>query len=204
VNRYVEVQKTKRKDWVDLKGQSFGSWYVLEANIPGQSVWRCKCVCGNTALIWSYELQNGYRNTCRKCRGKKISEKLKGKIYPEKRTKKDDRRSARGIEWRNTVLAKDNYICQNCFKVFDPAKKYKRGFSPETHHIKPWEIYPEFRFDPNNGITYCTDCHKGREKKIRKQNSLIVKALEETVNKDFGQVIDIMSELNKLIKTRIE
>lgn len=31
---------------------------------------------------------------------------------------------------------------------------------PEAHHIKAWVHFPELRYDPDNGMTVCRDCHK--------------------------------------------
>jgi len=58
--------------------------------------------------------------------------------------------SSNAKEWRLKVFGRDNYVCTNCNK----------GGYLEAHHIKPWKGYPELRFDINNGITFCVDCHK--------------------------------------------
>jgi HNH endonuclease len=58
------------------------------------------------------------------------------------------------IAWRNKVLERDNYICQQCKRQ---CKKYEKGLA--AHHIKSYAQYPEFRYDVENGVTMCRQCH---------------------------------------------
>lgn len=51
--------------------------------------------------------------------------------------------------WRRHVFHRDKYICQEC----DATKNL------QAHHIKPWEDYPELRYEKSNGITMCQSCH---------------------------------------------
>jgi hypothetical protein len=53
-------------------------------------------------------------------------------------------------EWRRQVYKKDNYTCQKC----------KRNRTLNAHHIKNYSSFPDGRFDTNNGITFCKNCHK--------------------------------------------
>ena len=54
-------------------------------------------------------------------------------------------------DWRTDVYERDNYICQCCGK---------RGCKLNAHHIFNFAKYEDLRFDINNGITFCEDCHK--------------------------------------------
>ena len=54
------------------------------------------------------------------------------------------------IAWRKAVYERDNYTYQECGA---------RGGSLNAHHIKSWAHHPELRFDVNNGVTLCRDCH---------------------------------------------
>ena len=54
-------------------------------------------------------------------------------------------------EWRKAVFERDLYTCQGCGEV---------GGRLEADHIKPWSLFPQYRFDIDNGRTLCKPCHK--------------------------------------------
>lgn len=54
-------------------------------------------------------------------------------------------------DWRRTVFARDDYTCQNC---------KTKGNRLHAHHIKSWADNPNCRYDVNNGITLCVQCHR--------------------------------------------
>jgi 5-methylcytosine-specific restriction endonuclease McrA len=58
------------------------------------------------------------------------------------------------LQWRNSVLQRDNYVCQHCGRT---CKKSEKGLA--AHYLKAYAKYPELRFDINNGITLCRECH---------------------------------------------
>lgn len=77
------------------------------------------------------------------------------------------RTSLRYKNWRSAVFERDNWTCQECGK---------RGIYIEAHHLKPFSLYSEIRFDLNNGITLCRNCHSltdtycGKIKKYARDN----------------------------------
>jgi hypothetical protein len=54
------------------------------------------------------------------------------------------------IQWRREIFKRNNFICQHCGQ---------RGGKLNAHHIYLWKDYPKLRYDINNGITLCKDCH---------------------------------------------
>ncbi len=72
-------------------------------------------------------------------RGGRIKEKEKIRKSPEYKS------------WRKTVFERDGYTCVWCGQI---------GGQLNADHIKPFSLYPEFRFDIDNGRTLCIDCHK--------------------------------------------
>lgn len=95
----------------------------------------------------------------RECQAKWRSENIFGENHPSWKEDEDcitfeGKRIRMSIEyrlWRESVFARDNYICQSCGQ---------KGGILNAHHIKSFAKYPELRFAINNGITYCENCHR--------------------------------------------
>lgn len=67
--------------------------------------------------------------------------------------KSENTRTRKSFEyriWRTSVFERDDYTCQIC---------EVRGGKLEADHIKLFSLYPELRFDINNGRTLCKTCH---------------------------------------------
>ena len=55
-------------------------------------------------------------------------------------------------QFRNTVLKRDKFTCQMC------SKKGK-GVWLNVHHIIKWSSASTLRYDADNGICLCKNCH---------------------------------------------
>jgi 5-methylcytosine-specific restriction endonuclease McrA len=71
--------------------------------------------------------------------------------------------------WRESVFARDNWICQKC---------NDRGSKIQAHHIQNFAQYSELRFAIDNGITLCRECHILFHKKYSKKNNNIIQIKE--------------------------
>lgn len=58
-------------------------------------------------------------------------------------------------QWRKAIFERDNYTCVFCGKK---SKKAQPVYL-QADHIKPFALYPELRFDLDNGRTLCNECH---------------------------------------------
>ena len=63
------------------------------------------------------------------------------------------RKSAEYRNWRLSVFERDAYTCLDC---------HKQGGYLHAHHKEKFSDYPELRFDSQNGMTLCMDCHAKR------------------------------------------
>jgi 5-methylcytosine-specific restriction endonuclease McrA len=52
--------------------------------------------------------------------------------------------------WRQAVLERDRYACQDCGTT---------EVKLHAHHIKHWDDFPELRYDVSNGKALCHACH---------------------------------------------
>jgi 5-methylcytosine-specific restriction endonuclease McrA len=80
--------------------------------------------------------------------------KIAGRRGTKKKRKsstKKDRIDDRYIEWRKAVYERDDHTCQRCGK--------KRCYL-NAHHIRPWSMFVEDRYDVDNGVALCEKCHK--------------------------------------------
>jgi 5-methylcytosine-specific restriction endonuclease McrA len=90
--------------------------------------------------------------------GQRVAMRLrKGILHPcwiKDRTKVLENTRLRNSEdsqkWRMSVFHRDDFTCQDCGE---------KGGCLSAHHIRPWRDYPELRYEINNGITLCKECH---------------------------------------------
>ena len=60
-------------------------------------------------------------------------------------------------KWRKEIFERDNYTCNIC---------NEKGQKLNAHHIYSWNKYKEKRFNIDNGVTLCEDCHKDFHKEF--------------------------------------
>ena len=156
------------------KGKKFTAEHKRKISIGNKGKKRTKGIIDN---IRNYRLGKKHSDdTKQKMRGRKHSEeeltKMRGrKAWNNGKTaltdnrivsgvrsgswkggiSKDKRIGTKYIKWRMSIFERDNWTCQTCSK---------RGCYIEAHHTKSWAKYPKLRYDLDNGVTLCKECHK--------------------------------------------
>lgn len=72
---------------LDLKGQKFGRWAVLEEagkSKRGAVLWRCICNCGTEKIIEGSSMKSGDTKSCGCYRAEAVSRRLKGNVIGTK------------------------------------------------------------------------------------------------------------------------
>lgn len=86
---------------------------------------------------------------------RKAGLKIRGKNHwnwiPDRSKIKKKERPSEAETWGRDILYRDDFTCQICHEV---------GNNLNAHHIKSWKDYPDDRYDLDNGITLCFECHK--------------------------------------------
>lgn len=132
-------------------------------------------------IFWSN--QRGCENIF--CSSKCKQEYHIGKNHPNwiedrtqiKNTNNTIRWSKEMCDWRKTIYKRDNYTCQMCGN----RSSKDNAIILNAHHIERFADNEDLRFDINNGITLCEDCHKltyGKEKDFEEQFKNIINSIK--------------------------
>ena len=94
-----------------------------------------------------------YDCNCRLCAMQKISGENNWNWRGGLTSKNEsDRKTWQYKEWRQSVYQRDNFTCQCCGRNSNEV-------SLNAHHILNFSDYEDLRYDVDNGITLCEECH---------------------------------------------
>jgi hypothetical protein len=164
-------------NYANLIGKKYGKLTVIHPKVAvrgepyeGMVVLACKCDCGGSTNGPPSKLAHGSISSC----GCLLSE-YRSDFYGDKNPNWRDgsteeialaRASQEYTDWRSAVFKKDNYTCCTC-KLKSPSDG--SGFS--AHHLYNFSTHKELRYDIDNGVTLCRQCHIDFHAKFGNQNN---------------------------------
>ena len=83
--------------------------------------------------------------------------------YAKELAKRVDQKNTRSSQsnliaaWQAKVFHRDKLTCRICYREADAL--IQSNIDLHAHHILSWPSYPEVRFEVNNGLTLCDECH---------------------------------------------
>lgn len=141
--------------------------------------------CGKETSVKPYTYNKSEHHYCSdKCHREHKPTWYKGELiynYNPNRTniqRKKERKSNEDLKFINGVKKRDNYTCVCCGK---------RGGNLVSHHVNSYNHYKEGRYDINNGVTLCQECHLNFHKEYGFGNNT-KKQLEDFI-KNYYKVI---------------
>lgn len=165
-----KLGKTKVKD---LTGQQFGKLTVIKrvgSNTNQQSIWECRCECGNYRNVIARSLISGNTTSCGCYKKEKLSELMsteynnmlgrKGIDNPNYNPELSDEdrernkcrtNTAEYIRFRRKAFKVNGISCDCCKQI------NKRRV---VHHLDSWNINKGLRYEISNTVVLCEECHK--------------------------------------------
>ena len=150
---------------LDLTGKRFDRLVAIKPsgkkNYEGR-LWVCKCDCGNYTEATARGLNGGRITSCGCKRIEhitKLGKSHQGKNNPlynhtltdeERATTLFQRTSAQYKDIRNKTLKRDNFECVVC----------SSNERVVAHHLDGFDKHKDKRFELDNLVTLCGDCHK--------------------------------------------
>lgn len=110
--------------FIDLTGQHFGEWTVLE--YMGNKLWKCRCSCGTIRILQSGNLRNGATKSCGCKQGEHSKETLYNKYGDTAPSRLYSPRDANSIE----VLSSREKMLAS---ILDITKEI--GHKPTSHEL---------------------------------------------------------------------
>lgn len=178
------VDEVGKKNAIDLIGKRFGRLTVVAKTDKRQGrsiIWECQCDCGNNTEVPSSNLITNHTRSCgclnEEVATKRIIEVAKSNVgdkHPnfnptlsdEERLNNRYQLNGQNLrDWRVKVYERDNYTCQTC------GLKEEVSGNLNAHHLDGWHWCKERRFDIDNGITLCVDCHKSFHREYGRGNN---------------------------------
>ncbi len=162
----IKLYKSVSRENKTLVGQKLGRLMIIEDSGERTNqrcvIYICLCDCGNYTNVSSSELKRkdgvGNRPGTRSC-GCLMMDIVKDRNGDKNRNwnpnltdedRKYYRHTTKNKKWRKLVFERDNFICQCCFNDSDEIR---------AHHLDGWHWCIEKRYNIDNGITLCYDCH---------------------------------------------
>lgn len=144
----------------DLTGKQFGRLTVLGKSSKGDRFWDCACECGNTKSVRNYNLIDGGTSSCGCFRKETAASNVltfhknireeQGLPLNVNKSSNDKIARAKFIPLAREIYERDSFCCVWCSKT---------GKKLNAHHLETWSANPDKRFDKNNLVTLCRDCH---------------------------------------------
>ena len=179
----LQKEKASSNTSKDLVGKRFDKLTVIKAHGIQEGKdgskrrkWLCECECGGQRITVTSALTSGRTRSCGCIQREDVRERMSGENhynYNPLLTEEERLKSRfvlggpNAMKWRVEIFTRDNYTCKIC--------KARNGEGERVvlnaHHLNGWHWFEEGRFDLDNGVTLCSDCHYDFHNKYGNKNN---------------------------------
>lgn len=170
VRRFADISKTGHtlcsgcsksiKTGALFLGTRKGKLFIYDFAFPhqGKKQWyqrlKAVCDCGTDKEYFTSELKSTGETFSCGCWGRELSRARVGELNPnyDDTISEEERRKRRNNytkKWASAVKQRDDYTCQVCGSTEKLV----------AHHLNSYKNNPDARYDIDNGVTVCRDCH---------------------------------------------
>lgn len=167
----IQKEQATKTHLKDLTGKKFNRLSVIArlTSVNKRTMYLCECDCGNRIPVRSDSIKSGHAQSCG-CWNIETLKSNVGENSPSYDARITDEQRVKGRflyrkeldEWRSSVFERDNFTCQKC---------KARGVHLHAHHLNGYHWDVENRFNSDNGITLCIDCHRSFHRKYGTRNN---------------------------------
>lgn len=175
---------------IDIQGQVFGSWTVLEEygkTSSGEYLWKCKCVCGSIANVGGRALRKGRSTKCKKCWKSKLLEGNNNRKHGKSSDHvyymfKAAKQRAKKHNLPFDISLEDIVIPKVCPLLGIPLYHNEKGFSYNSPSLD--KLVPEKGYTRDNTWVVSMKANALKSNASLEELKLLVKNLEEKINSD--------------------
>ena len=198
-NLGYEIPRRKDK-WGKVLVPKGAKITVKVKDLPKGSHTKVKIRCDNPDCNKEYEVvyrdylkynHNG-KTYCNACGKKILNSRENNTRWNPNKTDEERENGRDGLEkteFVKKVMARDNYTCQCCNKPLN--------HDGVVHHLNGWDNFKEQRYDVQNGITLCENCHKNFHSKYGYGNNT-----KEQFEEWYGEAVELVKYEGKLTTAR--
>lgn len=143
----------RKRSCDDMLGKKFGRLTVVgysEQHFEsGGTLMNCVCDCGENVIVSASHLKSGHTTSCGCFRVENLLGEKNPTYNPNLTDEQRNSFRSRVQTWAKRVKEKDAFTCQVC------GSKEK----PVAHHLNSYASAKDKRYDIENGVTMCRDCH---------------------------------------------
>ncbi len=150
---------------IDLTGQKFGKWLVLNRVHGSRVLWACKCDCGCLGEVDASNLRDGRSAQCKVCRARKRPFEY---IFNAVRSQAKNRGISFGLSYEDLLGYTNTKVCHYCNDPVAWSPHSLRDGNRKTIGSRGYHLDRKdnaLGYSKDNCVVCCQRCNMGKGKR---------------------------------------